>query len=297
MQKNTKLIAVVTPTYNRAKLLPRLFESLVSQSEHDFKWYIVDDGSVDDTEKVVKSFKTKVFEIEYIKQENGGKHTALNRAMSAIKEKLTFIVDSDDWLTSNAIETIKNDYPKISNDDRICGLGYLRCFNNMQTIGMQYTENGIVESFIEQRINKNTFGDKAEVYKTEILKQYPFPVFEGENFVSESTVWCDIALTYNLMFFNKNIYVCEYQEGGLSDGVHKRLFKNPQGAAACYLKMTSEPFKFRYKFKYTVAFSTYAYAAKIKFKDQLKMANSKRLLACIAFPAFILFKLKQRKFK
>ena len=291
-----KLIAVITPTYNRAKLLPRLFESLKNQESANFNWYIIDDGSTDNTEELVKSFKSDNFDINYIKKENGGKHTALNTAMQKVLEELSFIVDSDDYLTSNAIKVIEEDYNLISNNNDICGIGYLRCYNDMSVVGKEYTQNGITESFISQRINKNIYGDKAEVFKTEILKNYPFPVFEKENFVSESTVWCDIALKYKMMFFNKKIYICEYQADGLSSGVHKRLFNNPNGSVACYLKMSTKPFKLKYKIKYTIAFSMYAFRAKIKVKKQYKMANSKFIYICTFPVAFMFYKLRQKRY-
>lgn len=290
------LIVIITPTYNRAKLLVKLFDSLCSQTSFNFKWYIVDDGSIDDTENVVKNFRTDNFEIEYIKKENGGKHTAINFAVKRIKEPLTFIVDSDDYLVSNAIEIIENDYEQIKDNKDICGLGYLKCYSNMKMVGKPYTMDGVVESFIEQRINKNTYGDKAEVFKTEVLKEYLFPIFEGENFVSESTIWCDIALKYKMKFFNKKIYICEYQDGGLSDGVHRRLFKNPNGAVACYLKMSAKPVKLRYKLKYTIAFSMYAFAAKMKLSKQFKMVSSKFIFICVFIFAYFLYRIKRRKF-
>ena len=205
------------------------------------------------------------FDIVYEKKSNGGKHSALNRAYKLIQEELSLILDSDDELVNTAVETILADYPSIKNDASICALGYLRVDkSSKKVIGVPYTQDGIIDTFTNQRINKNTYGDKAEVFKSEILKLYPFPEFEGENFVSESTIWCKMSLHYKMKFLNKGIYICEYQVGGLSDGVHKRLFKNPKGASACYLSMSSKQVKLMPRIKYTVAYTVYSFAAKIK---------------------------------
>ena len=67
----TKL-TIFTPTYNRAHTLPRLFDSLVNQTNYEFEWLIVDDGSTDDTEEIVKTFITEKFPIRYIKQKTVG---------------------------------------------------------------------------------------------------------------------------------------------------------------------------------------------------------------------------------
>ena len=99
-------ITVFTTTYNRAQLLERVYKSLCRQTIHDFEWLIVDDGSTDGTEEIVKQWKNESkLTIRYIYKENGGVHTARNVAYREIKTELCFQVDSDDWLLNNAVET------------------------------------------------------------------------------------------------------------------------------------------------------------------------------------------------
>jgi glycosyltransferase involved in cell wall biosynthesis len=73
-------LSILTPTYNRSYILPKLFESLCTQSNHNFEWVIIDDGSTDDTEELVSNWISKElkFDIKYHKKKNGGKHTAMN---------------------------------------------------------------------------------------------------------------------------------------------------------------------------------------------------------------------------
>ena len=101
-------ITILTPTYNRAGTLPKLFESLQGQTSKDFEWIVIDDGSKDNTTELVKEFveKAEGFLVTYLKQDNSGKHVALNNGISKAQGELIFIVDSDDWLSDNAVETI-----------------------------------------------------------------------------------------------------------------------------------------------------------------------------------------------
>lgn len=292
------MITVLTPAYNRAKTLSRLYDSLVNQTYKNFKWVIVDDGSIDETKEVVDKFiKENKLDIKFYAKENGGKHTALNLGVQKINTELTYVVDSDDYLPNDAIETIVNDYQKIKDNKELAGLAYLKADANLQVVGKPYTQDGIIDNFTNQRINNNTYGDKAEVFKTEVLKQYPFPVFEGENFVSESTVWCKISLDYKMAFYNKVTYICEYQQGGLSDGVHKRLFKNPKGASACYVSMSSKQVKFLKRLKYTIAFIVYSFAAKMKAKQQFQKISSKFCYVLGFVPAWFIYLKKKRNYK
>ena len=301
-KSKSKKIAVLTPTYNRAELISRCYESLTNQTDKNFVWYVIDDGSNDDTKNVINEFinknkKEKDFKIIYIQKENGGKHTALNKGLKEIKEDYVMILDSDDLLSKETVETILADIPMIDDNQDICGLGYLRVDMNNEIIGVPYTENGIEDTFINQRYNKNTHGDKSEVFKTEILKQFPFPEFTGERFLSESTVWCKMSGKYRMKFFNKKLYICDYQPNGLSDGVHKRLFNNPKGAVACYKEMSSKSFKLSLRIKYTIAFIVYALAAGMSLKEMKEYHKSnKTLINVLYLPSKIYFKKMQKKY-
>lgn len=293
-----KTLAIITPTYNRAKFLQEVYNSLNAQTVKDFVWYIIDDGSKDNSCEIAQNIKdTADFKVVFKSKTNGGKHTALNFAYNIIEEELTLILDSDDKLTSTAVATILEDYKKIKDNNKICGLGYLRCDFDLNVVGKLYTQDEIIDNFSNQRINNNTYGDKCEIFKTEILKKYPFPQFEGENFVSESAVWCKMSLDYDMLFINKAIYLCEYQSGGLSDNIHKRLFKNPKGATECYLSMSSKQVKFFPRLKYTMAFNVYSFACKTKFKEKFKKISSKFLFMLTLIPAWFIYLNKKRKYK
>ena len=213
------LVTLCTPTYNRANLLPDLYESLCKQTSFDFEWLVVDDGSVDNTEELVNSWVTDIspFNIKYIKKENGGKHTALNVGIELANGKYFAIIDSDDYLKETAIELIVSEFGKISSDE-YAGIGFGKYFEDGNMVGKGFNTEYIDCTSLERR-RYNIFGDKCEVFFTEIIKKYPFPVFEGEKFLTEALVWNRIANDgYKLRWLNKGFYICRYQPDGLSAG-------------------------------------------------------------------------------
>ena len=110
-------ITVFTPAFNRAKLLPRLYKSLKNQSSINFEWVIVDDGSQDETQQVVQKFIDEgVLPINYVYQDNKGKHFAINRGVKEANGELFWIVDSDDYLPPNAIAQKKKKYNSVSDN-------------------------------------------------------------------------------------------------------------------------------------------------------------------------------------
>ena len=229
---NKVKITVFTPTYNRAYTLERLYKSLMNQPCYDFEWLIVDDGSTDDTSTLTESFKqNKLFDVRYYRQENSGKHVAINKGVSLAQGDLFFIVDSDDYLTINSIETIITWENSISDKSSFAGIAGNKGFTNESIIGRTFSGKYVDATSLE-RDKYHIEGDKAEVFYTNILKQFPFPVFDGERFITENVVWYRIAAEgYRLRWFNEIIYIAEYLEDGLSAKQIQLYADNPKGFA------------------------------------------------------------------
>ena len=195
-------LTVVTPTYNRAHSLPRVFESLKRQEFTDFEWLIIDDGSIDNTKEVVNSFIQEAdFPIRYFYKENGGRHTALNYSYDLINSKYVLNMDSDDELTDDSLNLVKKAWDSIppSEYDRFwCVSG--RCIDSQTNlmVGKPYPEgiNKLKGRKQHKEITKYP-GEKHCCRKASILKQYPFPVYTDTKFISENTVWEKINLKYD----------------------------------------------------------------------------------------------------
>lgn len=224
------MITIFTPTYNRAALLFKLYDSLKNQTSFDFEWLIIDDGSEDETRHVVESFIKECvkFPIRYYVQENHGKHVAINNGVQLAHGEKFFIVDSDDWLPINAIEQIHLFFEGIKDLKGYAGIAGLKLFSNGRLVGKTFNGTYLDCTTLE-RAQNNIIGDKAEIFYTNILKKYPFPVYDGENFLSEEIVWNRIARDgYRFRWFNEGLYFCEYLEDGLSKTSNKE-FNNFNG--------------------------------------------------------------------
>lgn len=243
------LITVLTPTYNRAKLLERLYQSLYQQTYQDFEWIVVNDGSKDNTDEVVQSFVAeKKINILYIKQENGGKHRAVNRGVKEANGELLFIADSDDWLLPNSLETVVEMYQDIANDHSFAGVCGLDVYADGTVIGGGMPQDVIDCNAIDIRMIYHVDGDLKEVFKTNVLREIPFPEIEGEKFCPEVVVWNRIAKKYKLRYFNKPIYMVEYQSEGISAGITKARMKSPIASTICYQEMISFDIPLKKKF-------------------------------------------------
>ena len=221
--KNTK-VTILTPTYNRAHTLPRLYESLTRQSDKRFQWFIVDDGSHDNTKNVVNNFLQDDFLIRYIYKENGGKHTAINKGVKYIDTEYTFIVDSDDYLQDDAIEMVNKWVEDILSLAGFAGVAGTRVKNdkNYSLIGEFPDKCEYIDCLNSERRQKKLMGDKAEIYKTLLLRQNVFPEYKDEKFMPESVVWNKFSIMgLKVRWHKKGIIVCEYLDDGITSYMKK----------------------------------------------------------------------------
>lgn len=289
-------VAVVTPTYNRAYIITKAYQSLCRQTNKNFKWVIIDDGSTDDTKSIVNSFKGNNFEIIYEKKDNGGKHTAINSSLKYLKDnELVIFLDSDDILTDNAIDLILSCWDNSFYNKNICGITFLKADIKGVIVGDKFSKDYFIGNFIDVRINQNIAGDKAEVIRADVLKKYLFPEFKGEKFLGEGILWGKIAYSYDMLFVNKIVYLCEYLEDGLTKSGRKLRTQNPYGGMEHAKVYINNKVKLTYRFKNIVLYLCYAKFAKLSYIKAWKNLKSNFLLFLLSTPFAFLLYLKWKK--
>lgn len=224
-------ITVFTPAYNRAHTLSRTYESLKKQKNKNFKWLVIDDGSTDNTQELVTSWKNnnQDFEIQYIYKENGGMHTAHNIAYRNIDTELNVCIDSDDCLAENAIDKILTFWDSHVHD-HYAGIIGLDADLEGNLIGKDFGD--IKETTLSGYYDKGGKGDKKLVYRTDVINKYPeYPVFEGEKYVGLNYKYILIDQDFKLLVLNDVLCNVEYQEDGSSHSMWKQYYNNPKGFA------------------------------------------------------------------
>lgn len=241
------LLTIFTATYNRAHLLPRLYDSLKRQQATDFEWIVVDDGSSDDTAEVLSQFikNENPFSIRVFQQKHGGKHRAVNYGIREAKGKYFMLLDSDDYLTENAVTLITKWVETIENLPGMCGVAGTKIKDNGELIGEFYSGAPFIDATNLERRTYNLLGDKAEVYRTECLRRHMFPEFEGENYISPAYCWNAIAAEgLKIRWFGVPLQICEYLPDGITNsGVHSIEGKSRNFKGYCAVTQQDMAFK------------------------------------------------------
>lgn len=246
------LLTVFTPTYNRAHTLGRTYHSLQAQTSSDFLWLIIDDGSTDDTKRLVDQWKSEdnKFEIRYCYKENGGLHTGYNKAIELCDTELMVCIDSDDYMPKNAVQLIEETWETRDNQEvgGIIGLDY---FESGKPVGNMLPDVNVLD-LVEVCFGRiDVHGDKKQVMRTDLMKMVaPMPSFEGEKNFNPYYLILKMAQGYKFLVLNQCLCVVDYQNDGMTANQYKQYLNSPNSFAETrrlMLSLKNGPAKFYLK--------------------------------------------------
>ena len=277
-----KTLTIFTPAYNRAYTLHKCYESLKNQTNKDFKWLVIDDGSTDNTKELVYKWKEEAdFEIIYIYKDNGGMHTVHNTAYENIDTELNVCIDSDDYMTNDAVDIIVKEWKKVKNN-KLAGLGALNIFESGKVIGTQFPEGVYSSKYFDIYNKHGVSGDKKFVYRTELTRKFPYPEYAGEKYIGLDYKYKKLDEKYELALINKVVCIVEYMDDGSSKNMLKQYRNNPRGWCFFRLENLKIPnTSLKYKFKEYIHYVSSSLI--LKEKNFLQGVPSKGL-AILAFP-------------
>ncbi len=286
------MLTIFTPTYNRASEIRRLYNSLKEQTHKDFEWVVINDGSSDNTEEVMKEILGEgLLDINFSTQENSGKMKAHNRGVEKARGDLFVCVDADDWLTPDAVEQIMKYAQKLS-DPSVAGL----LFNDLdgfsdEVVGRQFPWSEKLCSYYDVYNKEGVQGDKTPVFKTQVLKEFPFPEIEKEKFVPEALVNNRISDKYVMLCVNIAIKRVEYLADGYTNNYFNICRKNPIGQTLYYKELyLRQPTLYN-----AAAYDMYCIYAGISVVKALKEHPCPAVCLLMYIPAYIKYLLKERK--
>lgn len=249
------MITIFTPTYDREDTLRKLYRSLKNQTSLNFQWVVVDDGSKDGTEELIKSFiEENEINIVYKKVKNGGKMRAINIGVSLAQEEYFFIVDSDDYLDEKAVELIEEEIITLPSD--FAGIVFRKVEvdekDNIKYKDESFGEDQIDSNPIDIFYNRKILKDKAEIVRTSIMREFPFPEIQEEKFFPEGYIWNKIGENYSFRYIDKGIYYYRYLTDGYTKKFKDIIKSNPKGFKKYYSYMLTKNIPIKNKIKFLI---------------------------------------------
>lgn len=191
---DTKSITIITPTYNRAHTLQRVYESLLEQTFQDFVWLIMDDGSTDETKELVDEFvHEKKIAIQYFYHENQHKFITVFEGVKKVKTPYFMVVDSDDSYPKTSLEVLFNEAEQINNQDEYISVMGLSQYEDGRIVGDPYPGDGFDGSIFEMRYRYKVMGDKFGIFITKtyqrLLADFDYSSYQGKGYVPQSVFY------------------------------------------------------------------------------------------------------------
>ncbi|MGM9986277.1 MAG: glycosyltransferase family 2 protein, partial [Bacillaceae bacterium] len=258
-----KTLTVFTPTYNRAYTLHKCYESLKRQSCDDFVWLIIDDGSTDNTKELVQTWIDEgAIAIQYYYQKNQGMHGAHNAAYERMETELNVCIDSDDYMPDDAVEKIVA-FWEVNRSDKLAGFVGLDADTNGNVIGTLFPSTLKTSTYFDLYNKHGIRGDKKLVYRTELTKQFPYPIFEGEKYFGLGYKYAKLDDKYELALMNEVLCIVEYMPDGSSKNMLRQYRLNPKGFSYMRLGNLSIPnTTVKWKFKECIHYVSSSLLAK-----------------------------------
>ena len=295
-------VSVLTPTYNRANTLTRLYESLKKNLKYgaEIEWLVMDDGSSDKTKELIETFKNEnIINIEYKWQENQGKMTALNNLAPMATGEFIVECDSDDYFTDNAFYLIIK-HCEVKND--IYAYAFLKYDQNECNIGNLFKNEEQATTMFDLYFKQGEPGEKALVFNANIRKQYKYELEHNEKFITEARMHHKMDKEYKIIGINEPLMICEYQEDGYTKNIKNVFINNPYGYYEYFKEILQMPMtgvlirKKWYVYKHYILFS-YLTNKKDFFKENINLID-KIVIGMLWPPGIIacklMFKLKTK---
>lgn len=264
-----KKLTIFTPTYNRRILIERVYSSLKKQTNKNFIWLIVDDGSTDGTKEYINKIKEeKKIETQYIYQRNLGKMQAHNTGVINCETEYFVCLDSDDIFVNSAVESILTNIDRTQKENCVGIIAY-KCVTKQKKDLLGVFPN-VEYTTLNDVYDKGYIGETTLVFKTNIIKQYLFPRFNHEKFITEAYIYDRIDRKYCYYILPEILIIYEYQENGLSNSIYKIISNNPIG----YMEYWKQKFNFSYEdrnvkkvIKHCINYICFSLNAKVYFLE------------------------------
>ena len=282
-------LSILTATYNRAKYLPRLYESIKNNIKNNIniEWIVVDDGATDNTKEIVQTFinENKV-EIKYLHQENGGKMKAINEAVKLATGELIVDCDDDDYFVENAFEIIEENAKLLLENEKLYGLVFLRKETDGRISGKEFLKDKQETTMFDLYFKDDIQGEKVIVFNSKIRKEFSHELENGEKFITEARMYHKMDEKYKLLTINIAIMQGSYIADGYSKNINKTFKKYPVGYYMYFkeiLERKMQGVKFKKRLYAIKHFILFGYLTKNKFNSKIINDKFNKFLYAILY--------------
>lgn len=286
---HSPVFSIITPTYNRASFLQRAYESVANQTFRNFEWIVVNDGSTDNTEELVQQLsRTSPFPIRYFYQKNSGLHIARNSGISLARGSLCVFLDDDDLLLPHALERFWHWWNTIPSalQPRFAGIVALcEDIDTGKLIGDKFPKDIMVATNVQMFYVLGVRGDKARCFVTQILKENPWPNWQGH--VTSAILFNRLSKRYLFLFINEVLMLKKtgYSHHRLTHKKKRLMAESAFASRLFFRELLEHPLPLRVQARMMAHYVRYCFHGKVPLSKSLtELSSFHRAIFLLALP-------------
>ena len=296
-------ISIITCTYNRLDKLKRNIQSVISQNYDNYEHFIIDDGSTDGTEDYIKKLQDKKI-VYYRSEKNLGQPNAMfkSNVLNNINGEIIFLLDSDDFLLDNAVNTIIEDFKRF--DKNIQTIAYSHQNDGKSIEYKKVKSSDILKDNYPLNSNNNGFKDYLFVQSSDYIKNFNF-FFKNPYKWYTSRIEYALNKDFNEVYTNKVIYTMDFGNDTVTKGANIEKyaditlftrkfyfdnFSNKMGDR--YIKYTIKSLLLNFLISKKNKFYFFSYFKEARRLKILNLYNQFMLIILYMLPSNFLFKVK-----
>lgn len=226
------LISICVPTYQRASLLARLFDSIGFEgADGEIEVVVVDDGSSDGTRELVESWRERHGgTIRYCWQENAGRAMALHRAITRATGKYVMPMDSDDYFLPGWLDAVRQGLAELQRAPVIGGRGVhslIFAVDSGGAVPLPVETSVFRTNMLAFRADRAVKGDMKELAEADAIKSSLYAEPRGSRRVPTSLIWARMAGWGDSLFMPQAVIRKEYHPGGMTSQVGRLKVRDP----------------------------------------------------------------------
>lgn len=232
-------LSIIVPVYNSEQYISKCLESLINQTLKDIEIIVVNDGSTDNSLKILETYASK--KVKIITQENSGVAVARNTGLKHAKGKYIAFVDSDDWVELNMFELLYQEAIKKDYDAVMCDFWYIDDIkkwdgvstNNQDIITLEQKKEFMIKMFpviwnkIYKRDKIGKFQFKAGVWAEDVEYLYRImPSIDNIGVINEKLYYYYQREVSESRLYDQRIYNYIDNFNGIIDFYKKEKYYN-----------------------------------------------------------------------
>ena len=184
-------VSIIIPVYNASDSIRKMLDSILAQTLHEFEVLMIDDGSTDESGRILEEYSAKDKSFKAFHKQNEGVAMARQLGVDNAKGEYCIHADADDWMDSTMLEELYTEAK--AKDADVVVTDYFVCSKQGETVCKQQPSDLSPEHVLQDMFDNKLFGALwHKLVRTDLYRKYNAKFFKGINHCEDLLIWVQL---------------------------------------------------------------------------------------------------------